>query len=87
MVLEQDTTRAEKLSISIEETEQEIKDNINIINQLHETQKDLSFNDDIKGDFQMLIQKLDSKNKYLEEIKENDEEILNQLNNNLMFKH
>ena len=86
-MINQDTTRAEKLSISIEETEQEIKDNINIINQLHETQKDLSFNDDIKGDFQMLIQKLDSKNKYLEEIKENDEEILNQLNNNLMFKH
>ena len=86
-MINQDTTRAEKLSISIEETEQEIKDNINIINQLHETQKDLSFNDDIKTDFQMLIQKLDSKNKYLEEIKENDEEILNQLNNNLMFKH
>ena len=86
-MINQDTTRAEKLSISIEETEQEIKDNINIINQLHETQKDLSFNDDIKTDFQMLIQKIDSKNKYLEEIKENDEEILNQLNNNLMFKH
>ena len=79
-MINQDTTRAEKLSISIEETEQEITETQLLIQQLEETKNDID-DDDLKTDFYSIIQKCENKISYLEGLKENDEEVLNNLIN------
>jgi len=79
-MINQDTTRAEKLSISIEETEQEITETQLLIQQLEEIKNDIN-DDDLKTDFYSIIQKCENKISYLEGLKENDEEVLNNLIN------
>jgi len=79
-MINQDTTRAEKLSISIEETDEEIKATQFLIQQLEETKRDID-DDDLKTDFYSIIQKCENKISYLEGLKENDEQVLNNLIN------
>ena len=79
MIIKDNQTRAELLDISIEETNNEIFEIQNLIQQLEETKRDIT-DDDFKADFQTLIQKCESKIDYLEGLKESDLEILNKLN-------
>ena len=76
-MINQDTTRAEKLEISIDETNNEIEETQHLIQQLEETKRDID--DDLKFDFQNIIQKCENKINYLEGLKESDEEVLNSL--------
>ena len=78
-MINQDTTRAEKLSISIEETESEIS-NLQMVIQEVSNIKDKLFDYGFSDEFNKIIENSESQITYLEGLKESDENILNELN-------
>ena len=77
-MIDKDTTRAEKLQISIEETNAEIE-NLHLVIQKIQEVKDIARSNDTEM-FNDNIEKLEAEINYLESIKENDEAILDELN-------
>jgi len=71
-----ENTRAEKLKDSIEDTEQEIKNIQIVIQGLENLKKDTS-SLEIREELSNLLNSFDSKIKYLEDIKDNEEKTLN----------
>ena len=71
-----ENTRTEKLKDSIEDTEQEIKNIQIVIQGLENLKKDTS-SLEIREELSNLLNSFDSKIKYLEDIKDNEEKTLN----------
>jgi len=72
-----ENTRAEKLKDSIDETQDEIN-NIQIVVQGLVNLKNSSNDYEIKSDLQQLINSFDNKIKFLEDLRQDDENVLNQ---------
>jgi len=73
-----DTTRAEKLSISIEDSELDIKKLHLVIQKVGKIKDELcSF--DFSDEFNKIIEKGESQIKYLEDLKKSDEIFLNKI--------
>ena len=76
-MINQDTTRAEKLEIRIEEKEKEIEDNFKILEKLEKFKTELT--DDLQASFQMVIQECDNNIRFLMEENESDKKFLEEL--------
>jgi len=72
-----ENSRAEKLKDSIDETQDEIN-NIQIVVQGLVNLKNSSNDYEIKSDLQQLINSFDNKIKFLEDLRQDDENVLNQ---------
>ena len=74
--MENEIERAEKLRLSIEETDEEIENLQLVIQTIDDTIPSIK-DVDVKRDFLNLIAKYEKQMEYLEELKTNDEETLN----------